>query len=544
MDILEKLEILADAAKYDVACTSSGASRQAVHGQLGNAGLAGCCHSFTPDGRCICLLKVLLTNVCTHDCAYCVNRKSNEVTRTAFTPRELADLTIEFYRRNYIEGLFLSSGVIKSADYTTELMCEALSILRNEYKFRGYIHAKAVPGTSPELIERLGHLADRLSVNLELPSKESLALLAPDKGRQQILAPMRQIADSIAESAETRALTRKRTTYYATQLHPARKDRAFAPAGQSTQMIIGATPETDFQILNLSGALYRTLNLKRVFFSAYMPVNADPLLPATPAVQLDREHRLFQADWLMRFYDFRVDEIIDAAHPFLETDVDPKANWALNHLDLFPVEVNTAPYEMLVRVPGIGVRGAQQICRARRTHTLREAELRKLGIAYKRARYFITLNGAYAGSGIEFSRESLHAQLAAPINGGRHGRRSAKVAPGQLSLFDALDSSPLPATESPATAPKLLEQATASSLEFAHALSAKDTQRVFASMTQDAWKATVEKHPELQPTAKTEAEIGAGNGNNGDTLTGLWDGGVDARSKQSAPDRHERLAIA
>ncbi len=437
MDLMAKLDILADAAKYDVACTSSGSSRSAQKGKLGTARAAGCCHSFTPDGRCISLLKILMTNVCVYDCAYCSSRRSNEVPRAAFTPQELADLTIEFYRRNYIEGLFLSSGVIQSPDYTTELMIRALSILRHEHGFRGYIHAKTVPGTSPELIEELGRLADRLSVNLELPSKQSLALLAPQKSRQNILEPMRQIRDSIAEDAETRAVVRRKPTIYQRQVRVARKYEAFAPAGQSTQMIIGATPESDFQILNLSAALYSSLNLKRVFFSAYLPVNEDPRLPSTDAVQLNREHRLYQADWLMRFYHYEIGELIDEAHPFLETDIDPKANWALNHLDLFPVEVNTAPMEVLLRVPGIGPIGARKIIKARRTTTLREDELRKLGIAYKRARYFLTCNGAYGGSGVAFSRESLHALLAAPIDSGKHGRRANNVLPGQMSLFES-----------------------------------------------------------------------------------------------------------
>ncbi len=438
MELIQKLEILADAAKYDVACTSSGLSRQSAPGQVGNARLAGLCHSFTPDGRCVTLLKVLMTNVCIYDCAYCVNRCSNEVPRARFTPQELAELTIQFYRRNYIEGLFLSSGVIESPDYTTELMCEALHLLRNQYGFRGYVHAKAVPGTSPELINRLGLLADRISINLELPSRKSLALLAPKKSAQDILGPMRIIKEGIAESAESRALRRVRTTYYARQLSPQRKDVAFAPAGQSTQIIVGATPESDYHILNLAASLYRTLSLKRVFFSAYLPVNQDPRLPNTDAVQLNREHRLYQADWLMRFYDFRAEELIEQDRPFLETDVDPKANWALNHLDVFPVEVNTAPYEMLLRVPGIGVQGARRIVRARRTCTLREKELVKLGIAYKRARYFLTCNGSYAGAGIAFTRESLHAALAAPINGGAHGRRADRVIPGQMSLFESV----------------------------------------------------------------------------------------------------------
>lgn len=436
MDVADKLEILADAAKYDVACTSSGIDRDAQKGCLGSTTRAGICHSFTADGRCITLLKVLFSNVCEHDCAYCVNRKSNEsVTRVAFKPRELADLTIAFYRRNYIEGLFVSSGVIRNPDFTAELIIQTLEILRLEHGFRGYIHAKTIPGTSPELVERLGHLADRMSVNLELPSQKSLDLLAPDKSKQSILAPMRQISRQISEDREVRALM-KRSAVYMTPSRPVRKTRAFAPAGQSTQIIIGATPESDYQVLNLSAALYKSLDMKRVFFSAYLPVNEDARLPQTDAVQLDREHRLYQADWLLRFYGFDVREVIDENNPFLDTQVDPKANWALNNLDLFPVEVNTAPYETLLRVPGIGVRGAKLIVRARRGTTLREAELRKLGVAYKRARFFITCNGSYGGAGVEFSCEALRAQLAAPIKGGGHGRRANRAVPGQMSLFE------------------------------------------------------------------------------------------------------------
>lgn len=439
MDIADKLEILADAAKYDVACTSSGIDRNAQKGKMGNTLAAGICHSFSADGRCITLLKVLMTNVCVYDCAYCINRTSNETPRAAFKPRELADLTIAFYRRNYTEGLFLSSGVIRNPDYTTELMISTLSILRFEYGFRGYIHAKAVPGTSPELINALGHLADRMSVNMELPSQASLRLLAPDKSKQNILAPMRQIKQSIAEDKDTRAIMRKETTYLS-QVRPKKKERAFVPAGQSTQMIIGATPESDFQILNLSAALYRSLSLKRVFFSAYLPVNKDARLPSNDAVQLNREHRLYQADWLLRFYRFDVTEIIDEAHPFLDPELDPKANWALNHLDFFPIEVNNAPLDSLLRVPGIGVRGAKLIVKARRSAALGENELRKIGIAYKRARFFITCNGKYAGKGSDFSREGLRPQLAAPINGGKHGRRSSKTNPNQLSLFDNVET--------------------------------------------------------------------------------------------------------
>lgn len=438
MDTTAKLALLADAAKYDVACTSSGIDRDARMGALGNATAAGICHSFSADGRCITLLKVLFTNVCVFDCAYCASRCSNDVPHASFRPRELADLTMEFYRRNYIEGLFLSSGVLKSPDYTTERIIECLRILREEYGFRGYIHAKAVPGTSSDLLAALGLLADRISVNMELPSSESLALLCPNKTRDSIVAPMRQIREGIAEDRDTRALMRRDACYMA-QRRPARKTRAFAPAGQSTQMIIGATPETDFQILNLSSSLYKTMHMKRVFFSAYLSVNEDGRLPQGNAVQLDREHRLYQADWLMRFYKFDAAELIDEGQPFLATDIDPKANWAINHLDRFPIEVNTAPYEELLRVPGIGVRGAKAIVGARRATALGEAELRKLGVAYKRARFFITCRGRYQGHGTRFDKESLHAQLAAPIQAGSHGRRSGKVLAGQMSLFDGID---------------------------------------------------------------------------------------------------------
>ena len=437
MDTTAKLALLADAAKYDVACTSSGIDRDARMGALGNATAAGICHSFSADGRCITLLKVLFTNVCVFDCAYCASRCSNDVPRASFRPRELADLTMEFYRRNYIEGLFLSSGVLKSPDYTTERIIECLRILREEYGFRGYIHAKAVPGTSSDLLAALGLLADRISVNMELPSSESLALLCPNKTRDSIVAPMRQIREGIAEDRDTRALMRRDACYMA-QRRPARKTRAFAPAGQSTQMIIGATPETDFQILNLSSSLYKTMHMKRVFFSAYLSVNEDGRLPQGNAVQLDREHRLYQADWLMRFYKFDAAELIDEGQPFLATDIDPKANWAINHLDRFPIEVNTAPYEELLRVPGIGVRGAKASVGARRATALGEAELRKLGVAYKRARFFITCRGRYQGHGTRFDKESLHAQLAAPIQAGSHGRRSGKVLVGQMSLFDGI----------------------------------------------------------------------------------------------------------
>lgn len=440
MDLPKKLEILADAAKYDVACTSSGITRKGARCQLGNLSAAGLCHSFAADGRCITLLKVLMTNVCIYNCAYCVNRIDNDSPRTLFKPRELADLTIAFYRRNYIEGLFLSSGVIKSPDYTTELMIKTLTILRHEYQFRGYIHAKAVPGTSPDLLDQLGHLADRMSVNLELPSKESLRLLAPEKSQHDFFAPMRQIRDSITEDKDTRALLRKNTTFLtqAPIKRSSESGRAFAPAGQSTQMIIGASPESDYQILTLSSALYQKLSLKRVFFSAYLPVNQDKRLPQTDGIALNREHRLYQADWLLRFYKFDVNELIDKEHPFLDTDVDPKANWALNHLEFFPVEVQKATLEELLRVPGIGPKGARLILQARKKHRLAENELKKLGIALKRARFFITCNGKYLGNDVSFTPEALKPQLITAQKGGNHGRRSAKVHPDQMSLFDGI----------------------------------------------------------------------------------------------------------
>lgn len=433
MDTESKLRILADAAKYDVACTSSGLDRNAEHGKLGNAVSAGICHSFSADGRCITLLKVLYTSACVYDCAYCANRRSNDIPRATFDPRELADLVVAFYRRNYIEGLFLSSGVLKNPDYTSELIIEALRILREEYGFRGYIHAKTIPGASCDLVSRLGLLADRLSVNMELPSYESLSLLCPEKTKNAIINPMRQIRESIAEDKDLRALARKNACYMA-ERRPRKQSRAFAPAGQSTQMIIGATPESDRQILTLASSLYTSMALKRVFFSAYLPVNEDARLPRSEVVQLDREHRLYQADWLMRFYRFSAEEILEDSS-FLETDLDPKAAWALRHLEQFPVEVNTARYEMLVRVPGIGVRGAKSIVRARRGSSLGECELRKLGIALRRARYFITCRGKYLGEGVRLDPEVLKARLSAPMRSGNYGRGSDRVLDGQLSLW-------------------------------------------------------------------------------------------------------------
>lgn len=421
MDLLEKLTILTDAAKYDAACTSSGVRRGSKEGFIGGttSSVAGCCHSFSADGRCVTLLKVLLTNRCIYNCAYCVNRRENEVRRAAFTPEELATLTIEFYRRNYIEGLFLSSAVYRSPDETTELMIRALHILRGRYRFNGYIHAKAIPGTSPELVEQLGLLADRLSINIELPSETGLKLLAPEKTKQAILTPMRQIRSRRIENREELALYR----------HAPK----FAPAGQSTQLIVGATQDSDLKILRLTQGLYDRYQLKRVFYSAYVPVVENALLPSKDIQPpLLREHRLYQADWLLRFYGFRAEELLEEGNPNFNPLIDPKCSWALAHLDFFPVEVNTADYESLLRVPGIGVRSAQRILRARRQGGLRADDLRKLGVVMKRAQYFLTASGKMR-EGLRFSPDSLlHSLIAA--------ERPALPPPEmqQLSLFDSV----------------------------------------------------------------------------------------------------------
>ena len=395
MDVLEKLTILTDAAKYDAACTSSGGTRTSKKGYIGNtsSSVAGCCHSFSADGRCVTLLKVLMTNCCVYDCKYCVNRRSNDTRRAAFTPEELADLTINFYRRNYIEGLFLSSGVLQTPDYTTERMIRTLRILRETYRFNGYIHTKAIPGTSPELVEQLGLLADRLSVNIELPSEAGLKTLAPDKTKQAILAPMRQIQTRNQQNKE--------------DLVKYRHAPKFAPAGQSTQLIVGATPDSDLHILRLTQGLYDKYCLKRVFYSAYVPVVEHALLPAKDVKPpLLREHRLYQADWLLRFYGFRAEELLDDQHPDFDPRVDPKCSWALNHLDFFPVEVNTADYEALLRVPGIGVTSARRILTARRVGRVHLADLRRMGVVMKRAQYFLTASGKMP-DGLRFTPDSL-----------------------------------------------------------------------------------------------------------------------------------------
>ncbi len=421
MDVLDKLKILTDAAKYDVACTSSGNDRSNDGKGLGSAVGCGICHTFAADGRCVSLLKVLMTNYCVYDCKYCVNRQSNDTRRTAFTPRELADLTIAFYRRNYIEGLFLSSGVIKNPNYTCERMIKTLSILRYEYNFQGYIHAKAIPGADPRLIAQLGLLADRMSCNIELPSQESLSRLAPDKTKTSILTPMALIRDKQQESKA--------------ELIRYQHAPAFAPAGQSTQMIVGASPETDYQILKLTEGLYHKYQLKRVFFSAYTPVVENPLLPALDTKPpLLREHRLYQADWLLRFYHFEADEILDAAHPSFNPLVDPKCNWALHHPEIFPIEINRASYEMLLRVPGIGPRSAKRILTARRMAPLNFDGLKKIGVVLKRAQYFILCNGRTA-AGLVLSQDTVIRSLLS-TQGVEHMNTYLQTQPEQLSLFD------------------------------------------------------------------------------------------------------------
>lgn len=420
MNLLDKLTILTDAAKYDASCTSSGVIRGSRPGMIGNtsSSIAGCCHSFSADGRCISLLKVLMTNYCVYDCKYCINRRSNDTRRTAFTPRELAELTVQFYRRNYIEGLFLSSGVLRDPDYTTLRMIETLRLLRREFAFNGYIHAKAIPGTSPELVQQLGYLADRLSVNIELPSQKGLAALAPDKSKAAILAPMRLIEAKDRQNKE--------------ELVKYRHAPAFAPAGQSTQLIVGATEDSDRHILHLTESLYDRYRLKRVFYSAYVPVVENPLLPDLHTKPpLLREHRLYQADWLLRFYGFRADELLDDQHPNFDPMLDPKCYWAITHPEQFPVEIMTADLGRLLRVPGIGPTGARRILSARRTGLLHFDDLKKMGIVLKRAQFFI-LCGGRMREGLHFTADTLAFQLQAV----ERGSMPASAAQ-QLSLFDA-----------------------------------------------------------------------------------------------------------
>ncbi len=377
MELNERIRILTEGAKYDVSCSSSGSTTAAQKGKLGSSSAGGICHSFTSDGRCISLLKILLTNNCVYDCIYCVNRRSNDVTRASLTPRELCELVMGFYRRNYIEGLFLSSAVEKSPNQTMQLLTQAVEMLRNEYGFRGYIHLKAIPGADNDMIDYASRWVDRMSVNIELPTENSLKLLAPQKKKEAILSPMRMLADTcrnnMLEGTEVVKI----------------------PAGQTTQMIIGASNESDAQIMRLTEALYGNLRLKRVYYSAYVPVNEHSLLPALP-VDLRREHRLYEADWLLRFYGFNAAEIFGSRQN-LSLDLDVKSDWALLNYHLFPVEVNSASYEMLLKVPGIGVRNAYRIAKARQHGHLTEDALKKMRVVTKRAQYFITVNGKFLG---------------------------------------------------------------------------------------------------------------------------------------------------
>lgn len=380
MTIMQKLEILTDAAKYDVACTSSGVDRNGDGTGIGNAKLAGICHSFSADGRCISLLKVLFTNECIFDCRYCLNRRSNDVPRASFTPEEICELTMQFYRRNYIEGLFLSSGILYSPTYTMELIYQAIYKLRTEYHFQGYIHVKAIPGADMEIVRKAGLYADRMSVNLELPTAEGLRMLAPNKQRKHILAPMRMIQNVREENQNELMLYRHAPS--------------FVPAGQSTQMIIGATAENDYQIMSVAESLYQKFDLKRVFYSAFVRVNDDAMLPALPGgPPLLREHRLYQADFLLRYYGFAAGELLSEQRPNFNTLLDPKCDWAVRHLEQFPVEINQADYHTLLRVPGIGVKSAKRIVGARKSAALNFDDLKKIGVVLKRALYFITCSG-------------------------------------------------------------------------------------------------------------------------------------------------------
>ena len=379
MDFLEKLKILSDSAKYDASCSSSGSNRSNTNNGIGNGNSCGICHSWGADGRCISLLKILMTNSCIYDCKYCINRATNNIARATFTSQEIADLTINFYKRNYIEGLFLSSAVIRNPDYTMEQLCNTIQILRKEYKFNGYIHAKTIPGSSPELINKLGKLVDRMSINIELPSNESLKLLAPQKEKTNIINPMKYISNNI-EIAK-----REKSKYMS----------KFVPAGQTTQLIVGASPETDLKIIKLSESLYSSLKLKRVYYSAYVSINKDSNLPALNSPPLLRENRLYQADWLLRFYGFKSNELLDEKNPNFNNLLDPKCDWAIRNIDKFPIEINKADYYELLRIPGVGVISAKRIISARRTTHLNFDNIKKLGVVMKRARYFITCNGKY-----------------------------------------------------------------------------------------------------------------------------------------------------
>ena len=478
LSIEEKLRILSDAAKYDAACTSSGVGRKGKDGFLGNSRVDGICHSFASDGRCISLLKILFTNQCIYDCHYCVNRRSNDTVRTSFTPEEVCRLTMEFYRRNYIEGLFLSSGVLDTPDHTMELLYQTLYRLRRVHRFNGYIHVKAIPGADPELIERVGFLADRMSVNLELPTADGLARLAPGKTRDKILRPMRQIQTGIARQLEQegrlesrgawlpqkergeiqipgdgrhgiggkaigkgekeclQAVVPGRSIYGSFGLgNISNRKNYFVPGGQSTQLIVGATPESDYQMVAVAEALYRNFGLKRVFYSAFIKVNEDSLLPDLPdGPPLLREHRLYQADWLMRYYGFRASELLSEKHPNFNVFLDPKCDWALQNLGEFPVEINRAPYETLLRVPGIGVKSAMRIVAARKQTALRFEDLKKMGVVLKRAVYFITCSGRMMYP-VQIHEDAIAAQLVSEEKR-KQWQLSQSGLYRQMSLFD------------------------------------------------------------------------------------------------------------
>ena len=414
--IKEKLAILADAAKYDVSCSSSGSNRKGVKGDLGNTSAFGICHSFTEDGRCISLLKILLTNHCIYDCVYCVSRRSNDIKRAAFTVEEIVDLTINFYRRNYIEGLFLSSGVFKDPNTTMERLVRVAKKLRLEERFNGYIHLKTIPGASDELIREAGLYADRLSINLEIPTKEGLKLLAPEKDHKQMLSNVEFVKNELAIN------TIEKQKYKHTP--------KFAPAGQTTQMIIGATNETDQKIIHVADYMYQKLALKRVYYSGYVPVLQDSRLPSLQSqVPVVRENRLYQADWLMRYYGFAPNEIVDERQPFLDLEIDPKLAWALRNSHLFPIDINQAPREMLLRIPGVGVRSVQKILMARKFQTLSYYDLKKMGVTLSRAKYFITCNGATPLAGT-IDPLRLRSLLL-----GQSYSKHKQLFTGQLSLF-------------------------------------------------------------------------------------------------------------
>ena len=402
MTLKEKLTILADSAKYDVSCSSSGSTRK-NEGGIGNAAFSGICHSFATDGRCISLLKILMTNCCIFDCKYCINRKSNNVKRTIFTPEEICELTMNFYRRNYIEGLFLSSGIVKSPDYTMELLIKTIKMLRYKYHFHGYIHCKAIPGANEYLLKELGGLVDRLSANIELPTESGLKLLAPNKEENKVIKIMSYVKEN--------------------------HNRSYVPAGQSTQVIIGATKETDLDIMAKSEALYKSYDLKRVFYSAYIPVNKDKVLPMLKTPPLVRENRLYQADWLLRFYGFRVKDLLDEDNPNFNILMDPKANWALRHLNEFPKEINTVSYYDLLKVPGIGIKSAKRIIACRKNFKITFNDLKKMGVVIKRAKYFITCNGKYFINSDLFKKSFIEANLILEDNPKVENNKE------QLSLF-------------------------------------------------------------------------------------------------------------